>query len=306
MKRVDDTESAFQFYESIRHRLPTAGFTTESRHATSLLELADRFDAFVFDAFGVLNVGMTEIAGAAAVVGQLRQLGKQLFVLTNGSTMIHADSHAKLLNMGFDFSADEIISSRQAAERALQLHNDENHLWGAITGGKSAPSMLPVDALELADDPTDYQRVDAFVFLSSWGWTRERQEVLRQALADHPRPLVVANPDVVAPFETGFSLEPGYFAHSILDGQAADVAFYGKPYPEVYALLAERIEVKESRRIAMLGDTLHTDVLGAAAAGWSTILVTHDGLFRHHDFASYVSRSGIVPDWVIPSMAGIA
>ena len=29
----------------------------------------------------------------------------------------------------------------------------------------------------------------------------------------------------------------------------------------------------------MFGDSLHTDILGAAAQGWKTVLVTKDGLF---------------------------
>ena len=55
----------------------------------------------------------------------------------------------------------------------------------------------------------------------------------------------------------------------------------------------------EGRRVAMVGDTLHTDTLGGAAAGCGTVLVTHHGLFKGHDVAPYISRSGIVPDIIV-------
>jgi ribonucleotide monophosphatase NagD (HAD superfamily) len=50
-------------------------------------------------------------------------------------------------------------------------------------------------------------------------------------------------------------------------------------------------------RIAMCGDSLHTDILGAAAQGWRSVLVTADGLFAGEETGPYEQRSGIVPDW---------
>ena len=48
----------------------------------------------------------------------------------------------------------------------------------------------------------------------------------------------------------------------------------------------------------MVGDTLHTDVLGGAAIGVKTILITEYGLFAGKDVAGYIKDSGIVPDWI--------
>ncbi len=51
----------------------------------------------------------------------------------------------------------------------------------------------------------------------------------------------------------------------------------------------------------MVGDTLHTDVLGGAAAGCRSVLVTDHGLFAGRDTAPFIAASGIVPDFIIPS-----
>ena len=59
-----DARTAFELYEKWRHRFPQAPRSGSAEHRRNLLELADNFDAFVFDSFGVLNVGEEPIAGA--------------------------------------------------------------------------------------------------------------------------------------------------------------------------------------------------------------------------------------------------
>jgi ribonucleotide monophosphatase NagD (HAD superfamily) len=88
-------------------------------------------------------------------------------------------------------------------------------------------------------------------------------------------------------------------AHDIIDRAGIDAAFYGKPYGNAFdTALASLIDIPR-HRIAMVGDTLHTDVLGGAAAGIGTILITDHGLFKGFDVAPYIQKSGIYPDWIV-------
>ena len=48
----------------------------------------------------------------------------------------------------------------------------------------------------------------------------------------------------------------------------------------------------------MVGDTLHTDILGGAAAGLRTVLVTDHGLLKGMNASDLIQRSGIVPDFI--------
>ena len=52
----------------------------------------------------------------------------------------------------------------------------------------------------------------------------------------------------------------------------------------------------------MVGDTLHTDVLGGAAYGIKTALVTDHGLFSGYDYAKFIHKTQIVPDFIIPTI----
>lgn len=290
------TDAAFARYEDIRARLPTAHFPAFSHIADNLADVADRFDAFVLDAFGVLNVGDTPIPGAVARMAQLRALGKKLVVLTNAASYTRADALQKYRKLGFDFSVDEVVSSRDVAVSRLPPLG-QGAVWAAISAGQDSFSDIPARVADLIDD--DAWEADGFLFLSSARWTPALQTRLHDALQARPRPLIVANPDIVAPREDGLTQEPGSFAHDLIDRLGLPVLWFGKPFPDAYSEAKARLPGIEPHRIAMVGDTLHTDVLGGAAAGMGTILITDHGLFRGHDVARYIARSGIRPGIIL-------
>ena len=153
--------------------------------------------------------------------------------------------------------------------------------------------------MHLEDGQAHYAAVDGFLFLSTSGWTDARYVCLRQALMDAPRPVVIANADLAAPRETGFSPEPGHIGHHLLDDLGGDIRFFGKPFPEVYTMVEASLAGIKRNRIAMVGDTLHTDIVGAAAQGWRTVLATNDGMFAGHDVGEFCQASGVKPDWQV-------
>ncbi|WP_349369154.1 TIGR01459 family HAD-type hydrolase [Salinarimonas sp.] len=290
-----DVETAFARYEAIRHRLPQARFPATSRRAATLSEVAEDYDVFVLDAFGVLNVGERPIAGAVARIAELRARGKRLFVLTNGATHRRIHALEKYGKLGFDFTAEEVVSSRDVAAAALQAA-PEAFLWAAAAGPEAGFEDLGARVADLEADPALLETADGFLLLSSASWRAADQERLVAALQARPRPVVVANPDLVAPRETGLTLEPGWWAHDLADRAGVAPAFYGKPFQDAYDVIVARCPDVAPARIAMVGDTLHTDVLGGRAAGFGTILVLAHGLFAGRDAEDFVARSGIRPD----------
>jgi ribonucleotide monophosphatase NagD (HAD superfamily) len=104
----------------------------------------------------------------------------------------------------------------------------------------------------------------------------------------------------VAPREDGLTHEPGLFGHNLLDAlPGAEVHWYGKPFPEAFAEGIARTGLAPGQ-LAMVGDTLHTDVLGGAAAGCRSVLVSGHGLFANLQAEDFIAASGIVPDFVVP------
>ncbi|MEM8664195.1 MAG: HAD family hydrolase [Pseudomonadota bacterium] len=296
MMDLQDSRAVFARYEALRGRLPQMPVRTAAPvRVRDLSAVFDRYDAFILDGFGVLNVGGSAIEGAPERVAAMRAAGKRVIVLTNAATFPAAGSVAKYRGLGFDFEAGDIVSSRDVAVAGMA--GMPALRWGATAAG--AASLEGLDAIALEDDDAAYEAADAFLYLSGDAWTPARQARLAAALCSRPRPVVVANPDLVAPRETALSVEPGAWAHALMDSvPGLDVAFYGKPFGNAFCRVMSVLgdTAPEPSRIAMVGDTLHTDILGGAAAGWGTVLITGHGILKGHDPEPFVSASGIVPD----------
>ena len=294
------TDWVFQRYEQVRSRLPTADFPLAPRQFGNLDALSGQFDAFLFDSFGVLNVGEQPIAGAHERLVDLRRRGKRVVVLTNAATGPLAGLVGKYRRLGFDFARREIISSRELLANAA-AEFDREMTWGIVAPPASEIDELGLRAVLLDPDDGSVDRVDGFILLSSRAWSPELQTCLEKALCDRPRPLLVGNPDLAAPREVGFSVEPGTYAHAIAERCGVEPTFFGKPFANAFEEAVARFGQDVPReRIAMVGDTLHTDILGGAAAGLATILVTDNGVLRDLDLQQCLDASGIVPDYIVP------
>ncbi len=294
---ASDADWAFAQYEKVRDALPTAKFPSCSNEISNIGEVADQFDVFLLDAFGVLNVGDTVIEGAPERVAALQAAGKQVFVVTNGASLPPEVSLAKYRKFGFDFKQSDVIASRDAL--SVGLGGRPEKLWGVMALEQSKLEDFPAPCLRLGLDAAVYDQVEGFILLGSAPWTGAHQDMMISSLKRNPRPVLVGNPDIVAPRETGLSLEPGWYAHDLTHRTGIKPEFFGKPFTNVYDLALAKVDSSISReRIAMVGDTLHTDVLGGAAIGVKTILITDYGLFAGRDVAGYIKDSGIVPDWI--------
>jgi HAD superfamily hydrolase (TIGR01450 family) len=286
------TQSIFDRYQDIRAPLPAAASRESTVDIQSLLDISDNFDAFVFDAFGVLNVGETLIPGADRRLNELRESGCAIRILTNAASYDRNGAIAKFKRLGLALIDDEIITSREA----VLPHLMRGH-WGVIAAAKDKLDDISVATTRLGDRQVDYDKVDRFLFLSTADWTDHRQKLIEASMQRRPRDLLIGNADLAAPRSDGFSLEPGYYGHLIADKFPGNVRFFGKPFPEVYDLIEQTLPDVPANRIAMCGDTLHTDILGASARGWRTVLVSQDGLFAGHDTNTFSQTSGLFADW---------
>ncbi len=290
--QLDNVARVFERYQAVRHRLPHAAFPTESAQIDSLLEIAPHAEAFVFDAFGVLNIGDTPIEGAAERLEQLRAKGLAIRILSNAASYDHRAAVAKFRKLGIAIADEEVITSRDAT-----LGHLGTTTWGCIAAPSDDLSDIGANVCRLEDDEEPYDRVGGILFLSGDNWSPQRQDMLQNALIRNPRPILIANADVVAPREHGFTLEPGHFGHLLADQGIDQVRFFGKPFPEVYSLVEATLPGISRQRIVMCGDTLHTDILGAAARGWRSVLVTRDGLFSGANALEYCRLGEFTPDW---------
>jgi HAD superfamily hydrolase (TIGR01450 family) len=294
-----NTEEAFLAYEAVRDRLPKVTRSAPCSRSHNLEDIADQFDVFLLDAFGVLNIGETAIEGVPERVSKLQQAGKRVLVVSNSAGASHDNQMARYRRLGYRFAPEDVITSRKSILHALGT--ELSRQWGLMIGDKTkAEDMEHLYTTYLGDDPGAYDDAEGFLMIGSAAWTEKRQALLEETLLRRPRPVLVGNPDIVAPRETGFSLQPGYFAHRLADRTGIKPQFFGKPFKNIFELAYLQLgDECEASRVAMVGDSLHTDILGGQAAGIKSVLITGWGFFAGSDVDNPIKSSGIMPDYIL-------
>jgi len=295
-----DAESVLDLQEHMR--LPAPPRKGRAAPAANLLALADRYDAFILDGYGVINVGPEPIPGIGDAIRVLRAAGREVMVLTNGAGRPSRVTARRYARWGLDLPERLVVSSRDALEASLAAHPRPGR-WGVMALPDSELDTLPVETALLEDDEAVCRQADGFIFIRSEGWSEARHRLMAEALRDSPRPVLVANPDVSAPYpDRRFSAEPGYWALRIEAETGVRCELYGKPFTPAFELALSRLDAARTRRerVAMVGDGLYTDILGGLAAGLGTVLVTDHGLLKGLDWETRAARVGIFPDHVVP------
>lgn len=294
------TESdVFAAYMAVSQRLPKAPRAGACFTVDTLDAISEHFDAVLLDAYGVLNVGQQAVPGAPERIAALQAAGKRTIVVSNAAGFAHSAIETRLARLGYTFASDDIITSRKALLRALSTEPPRH--WGVAAGDQYGPEEFAgLQFTRLGEDPETYNVVDGFLFVGAGSWTEAQQAHLVASLQRQPRPIWVANPDLMAPQPVGVSIEPGYYGHDIVERAGVMPVFYGKPFPNIYELALEQLGPKfDPQRVLMVGDTLHTDILGGLVAGIKTALVVEFGVMAGSDVGQAIAQAGVAPDWIL-------
>ncbi|MEP3294922.1 MAG: HAD hydrolase-like protein [Pseudoruegeria sp.] len=291
-------QEAFEAYEHVRHRLPAVARSAACHRLANLDCIADDADVFLLDAFGVLNIGETAIPGVPERVAGLQKSGKRVLVVSNAAGYPHSSLMRKYERLGYEFDPEDVITSRKAVLAGLGEMSATH--WGLMaTENLGREDLDHLDVTYLAEDPAVYDAAEGFILMGSAVWTDQRQTLLEASLMRHARPVIVGNPDIVAPREDGFSTEPGKFAHRLGDVTGVEPQFFGKPFQNIFDLAFERLGHFDPDRTVMVGDSLHTDILGGQAAGLKTALIAGYGFFAGHSVQAPIRVSGLQPDYIL-------
>lgn len=97
----------------------------------------------------------------------------------------------------------------------------------------------------------------------------------------------------------GLELDTGAYVRALEEATGVEPVVLGKPSPDFFATGVAELDASPDR-VAMVGDDLHNDVLGAQHAGLRGVLV-RTGKFRHQ----VLDASDEQPDAVIDSFADV-
>ena len=233
------------------------------RIISGLSDVADRYDYFILDIFGVIHNGIGLFPGTKRCLGELRAAGKQVCLLSNSPNRA-ARAIGHMGGMGLAREAyDHVVTSGEATHRALGGMQDGQRCW--LIGTEPMKEVLDGHKLPLADGP---EAAD-FVLNSVPGLHKvsreEFMDQLRKA-ADLGLPMICANPDLVVNIGPDQYECAGTFALEY-EHMGGDVTYHGKPYAPIYEWCYELLGQPDKSRVCAVGDSFHTDITGANRFG---------------------------------------
>ena len=246
------------------------------RAINGLGEVADTFDGFILDLWGLVHDGAHAYPHSAETFRRLKAANKKTLLLSNAPRRAYALVEA-MTRMGIDRDIyGDVLSSGEATRDALI--NRDDPFFAAL--GRRAYHLGPSRDRSVFDD-TGLEIVDAVFsadFVVNTGpdglddGVDDYTDVLTKARSGN-LPMICANPDMLVirggrPIVCAGAIAKRYEA---LGGK---VAYRGKPDPAIYELALKRLDIADRRRVVVVGDALETDVKGANAVGLSSIWCT--------------------------------
>jgi HAD superfamily hydrolase (TIGR01459 family) len=225
-----------------------------------LSAIADRFDAFLIDQFGVIHDGQKLYPGTLGALDGLHRLGKPVVVMTNSGKRAEAN-RKRLVKMGIPRThfADTISSGEVAyAQIAGQTSR-------AFLVGKDGEDY-GFDGISFVDNTHD---ADLLLILGS-NVPATSLDQYREMFLGLNIPCLCCNPDKLMLTPDGLMPAPGAIA-ALYEEMGGTVTWIGKPYPEIYRAAAAL--AGNPPRILCVGDSPEHDVAGGRAAGFATLLV---------------------------------
>ena len=222
----------------------------------------------LIDLSGVVYVGNEPIPGALEAIDALRAAGVRLRFVTNTSRRCRARIARDLAVMGLGIRESELMTAPLAGRRWLERHGRRPHLLihpGLEPDFEGMDTGDP-DAVFLGDagEFFDYRRLNA---------------AFRVLQTGAPLVAVARNRSFREP--DGLSLDMGAFVAGLEYAAGTEAIVVGKPSAEFFHEATRELGLVPGR-VAMVGDDVEADVMGAVAAGLEGVLV-RTGKYRAGD-----------------------
>lgn len=222
----------------------------------------------LLDLSGVLYVGDEAVPGAVEALARLRDAGLAVRFVTNVTRRPFEEILESLRALGFDMSADELLTAPRAARRYLEAHDLH-------------PYLLVHPALER--EFADLARAPPDAVLLGDAEKRFRYENLNRAfrLLMDGAPLLAMGDNRYFRDKDGLSLDIGPFVAALEYASDKRAVILGKPSADFFRVAVDALGCAPEEAV-MVGDDALADVDGALAAGLQGILV-RTGKYRDGD-----------------------
>lgn len=275
----------------------------------SFKSIAKNYKAIFVDSYGVLKNHGGLIKGVQTTIDYFRDEGKTFRVLTNDASRSQDEQVEMFDKIGLkNLKREEIITSGMLARQFLELKVKTGKI-AYLGTPKSARYFLqfglePVHVTEI--DLDNIEDILAFVFLDDEGfdWNEGINKTVN-FLRRKNLPVIVANSDKYYPISNNdVAVAIGGISRLIESVLNQKFIRFGKPDSQMFMYAFDDINKTGTftkSDILMVGDTLHTDILGGNKFGLKTLLVL-SGNTSPNSVEMKINSSGIIPDYISDSI----
>ena len=263
--------------------------------SSSVRPLAQRYDVALLDLDGVVYVGADAVPGVPEALANTRAAGMRLAFVTNNAARPPAAVAAHLCELGIPATADEVITSAQAAAHYLaeRLPASSPVLVVGTTGLVEALHERGLRPVYSADDEPAAV-VQGYSPGLDWRQLAEGAVAIRRGVA-----WVATNLDPTVPSPRGPLPGNGSLVAALRHATGATPVSTGKPDPTMHR---ESVERSRAELPIVVGDRLDTDIEGATAVGCASLLVL-SGVTSPSDLL--VAPPDLRPDYIARDVTGL-
>ena len=251
---------------------------TKNLDSNGLQSIADNYDLFYIDIWGVIHDGIKLHEKAIVVLKELLRKDKAFVLLTNAPRP-NKTVRNFLQKMGMDQKLrDHVFTSGEAALNYLKKYFQSKKFY----------HIGPPRDFDLFNsfENNKCEDIKESEYLLCTGLFDDYDKDLiyyKNLLDSHIfKKMICTNPDLIVDRGSKRELCAGSIA-MVFEKMGGKVIYFGKPYPEVYNQSTDN----KNKKILAIGDNLNTDIKGANLLNYDSMIITN-GIHKEE-----INRDGI-------------
>ena len=239
---------------------------TKNLDKDGLRSIADRYQLFYIDIWGVVHNGINVFENAIIALKEISRLKKEFVLLTNAPRPnINVMNFCEKLGMDKNL-LNHVFTSGEAALSYLKKNLSSKKFF----------HVGPPRDFDLFEGFKAYKthKIDEASYILCTGLYDEYKTDLnfyKDLLSKFiSKKMICTNPDLIVDKGNVREFCAGSVA-MVFEKLGGEVVYFGKPYPEVYNLSINN----KNKKILSIGDNLNTDIKGANLLNYDSLIISN-------------------------------
>ena len=225
---------------------------------------------YIFDMDGTIYLGGIPFDFAIRYIKNLRAAGKKVLFFTNNASHTSPFYLQKLERLGYEPTADEIMTSGDVTLAFLQRFRAGKSVYMVATD--ELIEEYRAKGVNVLNGSTErIEKADIVITGFDTSLTYEKLETACRLLREGAEYLST-HPDINCPTEDGFSPDSGAIAALVTASTGKVPTYFGKPYRETVEMISEVTGFSRDE-MCIFGDRLYTDIATGKRHGITAALV---------------------------------